>query len=106
MSTQDPQALTPDVRTSPRHRALLGATLSTASGERRCNILNLSVGGALLDAAIPPIVGEPVTLVRGPLVIAGRVGWLNGHRFGVTFDHAISDGDVRAVTAGADQDLS
>ena len=106
MSTQDPQALSPDVRASARHRALLGATLSTASGERRCNILNLSIGGALLDAAMPPTVGEPITLMRGPLVIAGRVGWLNGHRFGVTFDHAISDGDVRAVTAAADQDRS
>ena len=98
MSTNHRQAMAWEARASRRRRALLGARLMTHSGERRANILNLSTGGALLDAAEPPRVGDPVTLVRGTLAMPGRVGWINGHRFGVAFDHAIADDDVLAVT--------
>jgi hypothetical protein len=90
-----------EARASRRRRALLRAALRTASGERRANILNLSTGGALLDAARPPALGEPVTLIRDALVAPGRVTWTRDHRFGVTFDEAISDADVRHVTERA-----
>jgi hypothetical protein len=97
MSNHQRQAVAWEARARHRRRTLLGASLMTISGERRANILNLSTGGALLDAAEPPVVGDPVTLVRGPLAMSGRVGWINGHRFGVAFDHAIGETEVRAV---------
>ena len=87
-----------EVRGSRRRRALLGATLRTVAGECRANILNLSTGGALLDAATPPSLGEPVTLVRDTLAAAGRVSWVRDNRFGVTFDHGIGDDEVSRVT--------
>lgn len=106
MSTTHRQTLSWEARSSHRRRALLGAQLATVTGERRANILNLSTGGALLDAAEPPVAGEPVTLIRDAHAMPGRIGWVNGHRFGMTFDHAISDAVVSAVTGqagGADQ---
>ena len=97
MATPEFQLLPGDTRTSIRQRALRGATLATASGERRANILNLSTGGALLDASEPPTLGEPVTLRRDMLVAPGRVTWINGHRFGIAFDRAIDDADVERI---------
>ncbi|HEX8447636.1 MAG TPA: PilZ domain-containing protein [Sphingomonas sp.] len=105
MSTNQRQALSWEARASRRRRALLGASLLTETGPRRANILNLSTGGALLDAAEPPKVGDPVTLVRGTLEASGRVGWINGHRFGVAFDQAIAETDVAAVTERAPDGL-
>ena len=98
MATSLGEASARHARTSRRRRALLGAVVRTATGERRANILNLSTGGALLDATRPPALGEPVTLVRDALTAAGRVTWTRDHRFGMTFDEAIGDNVVRDVT--------
>lgn len=99
MATMHRQALAWEARSSRRRRALLGAELRTVSGVRRANILNLSTGGALLDAAIPPQTGEPLTLARGAFSAQGRVTWVRDHRFGVSFDHAADESEVKAVTA-------
>ena len=101
MAASHAEAAGAEARTSRRSRALLRAEIRTATGDRRANILNLSTGGALLDATRPPALGDPVTLVRDALIAPGRVTWTRDHRFGVTFDEAISDAEVRHVTERA-----
>ncbi len=75
-----------DKRTARRVRVLLSATIETAGGERIAHLLNISSAGAKLDADDPPAADEAVTLVRGGIRAAGRVSWVEAHRFGVQFD--------------------
>ena len=75
-----------DKRAARRVRVLLSATILTAGDERVAHLLNISSTGAKLDADEPPAADEPVTLVRGGIRAAGRVSWVEAHRFGIHFD--------------------
>jgi len=77
-----------------RTRVLLSAKLQSGEESLKANLLNLSVSGALLDAAAPPPADTVVTLSRGNMEARGRVLWVNGHRFGMTFDEPIDEAVV------------
>jgi hypothetical protein len=83
-----------DKRGPKRTRVLLSAKLLTGDESFKANLLNLSASGALLDATVPPAVDTPVTLARGNLEALGRVVWVNGHRFGMTFDALLDEAVV------------
>ena len=80
-----------DKRGRRRSRVLLAATLRTETTSIKANLLNLSAGGAQLDAGSPPPEGAEVTLCRGKLEICGRVMWVKEHRFGISFHSQIDE---------------
>jgi len=81
-------------RSEPRMKVLLTAELQTPRGMRPCRILNLSRGGACLEADPGQNVGARVELRRGELAVAGTVTWARGRRFGLCFCSPIRATDL------------
>jgi len=74
-------------RKFPRKRAFLPARLVTARGSVDCQVLDFSAGGAKVECAEAPAVGESVSLaIEAVGTFPGRVAWLSEGCFGVTFD--------------------
>jgi hypothetical protein len=77
------------LRTEPRMKVLLTAEMSSRRGAFGCRVVDISRGGACLDADRAHDVGEDVSFHRGSLRAKGRVVWSRGRRFGVQFDEPI-----------------
>jgi hypothetical protein len=77
-----------------RFAVRLAASLATDRGAMPVRLLDLSVGGALAEAADCPVPGSPVTLRRERLEVAARVAWRRGDRFGLIFDPRIRATDL------------
>lgn len=74
------------LRSEPRMKVLLTGEVSSPRGRSACRIVDISRGGACLDADQNHGIGDDVALRRGPLHVRGRIVWSRGRRFGVQFD--------------------
>ncbi len=62
------------------------ATMHGATISGPIKIRNLSQGGALIEGAALPAIGEQVDLRRGQVSVSGKVVWCQGGRAGLQFD--------------------
>jgi hypothetical protein len=81
-------------RKDRRSLVLLAAKLRTPQGIRDVRLRNLSVSGALLEAENPPAQETEVVFERGETVVAARVAWRSGNRFGIQFHAPIEEREV------------
>ena len=65
----------------------------------RIHLLDLSRGGALVYAQVPPPVGSILRFVEPACLAAARVVWVRGKRFGVAFAAPLSDALVALIIA-------
>jgi hypothetical protein len=79
-----------DKRVSPRSNIFVIATLYGAGGSAPVRVRNMSLNGALVEAAGLPSVGSAVRLCRGSLSVIGEVVWVGGGKAGLCFPSAIS----------------
>jgi hypothetical protein len=96
-----------DKRVSPRSNIFVIATLYEAGGSAPVRVRNMSLNGALVEAAALPPAGSLVRLCRGSLSIMGEVVWVGGGKAGLHFSSAISVGDwLPAGQRGAGQQMA
>ena len=77
------------LRTEPRMKVLLTGEMSSRRGAFSCRIVDISRGGACLEADRAHEVGEDVSMRRGSLRTQGKIMWSRGKRFGVRFEEPI-----------------
>jgi hypothetical protein len=77
------------LRTEPRMKVLLTGELSSRRGSFSCRVVDISRGGACIDADRVHEQGEDVCFRRGALQTRGKVVWSRGRRFGIRFDDPI-----------------
>lgn len=82
------------MRSEARMKVLLAGELGTPGGVVPCRLLDISRGGACMDAERPQRVGTAVALQRGPLSARGIVAWARGRRCGMRFDDPIRATDL------------
>lgn len=92
-----------DMRRHGRHRVMLTATICSVHGEIDAVLLDLSCGGAMLNASPAPPVGCKLLIERHNLEIAGRVRWIDGNRFGVCFDEPLREDVVAMLVSRSGQ---
>jgi len=68
-----------------RSRVLLSATIACTGGQQGVRIRDISIKGALLEAANPPSLGEDITLYCGDTSLKGKVAWHDEVLVGVEF---------------------
>jgi PilZ domain len=83
-------------RGEPRQRVSLTAQLRHFRDQAEVVLLDVSSGGAMLEAETPPARGEEVVLIRGGLQIVATVAWVQAHHCGLCFHRAV---DKHALTA-------
>lgn len=89
----------PSRRATPRLKIFQPAQMVLGDRSVRVHLLDISVGGALVHAAIPPELGSRVTLDCAGIARPATVRWVGGSRFGVAFDRPLNDAEVEAVMA-------
>jgi hypothetical protein len=77
------------LRAEPRMKVLLTGELSSRRGTFSCRVVDISRGGACIDADRAHEEGEDVCFRRNGLQTRGRVVWSRGRRFGIRFDEPI-----------------
>jgi hypothetical protein len=77
------------LRTETRMKVLLTGEVSSRRGLFACRVVDISRGGACLDAERAHGIGEDVSFSRGPLQAEGKIVWSRGKRFGVRFHEPI-----------------
>ena len=77
------------LRSEPRMKVLLTGEVSGRRGPVACRVVDISRGGACLDAERVHEVDEEVAFTRGTLQAKGRIVWSRGKRFGVRFHEPI-----------------
>lgn len=77
-------------RNPRRKRVLLKASLDSAAGRQDVRIRDLSIKGALLEAATPPPEGSEITLSAGDTSLKGKVAWHDDLLVGIEFTEALS----------------
>ena len=82
-----------------RHRVMLAAKLCSVHGESAAVLLDLSQGGALLNASPAPPAGCRVLLVRLNFEASATVMWSEGNRFGLEFDEPLEDALVEQLVS-------
>jgi hypothetical protein len=70
-------------------KVMLTAEVSSCRGPTVCRVLDISRGGACLDANSAHEVGEEVAFKRGTLQAKARIVWSRGKRFGIQFNEPI-----------------
>ena len=75
-------------------KVLLIGELRSVRGSMGCRVLDISRGGACIDADRAHEVGEDVEFRRGPLNVSGKIVWSRGNRFGIRFDGTIRATDL------------
>jgi hypothetical protein len=83
-----------DQRAEGRVKALLRARLSGYGFERDGCVLDVSPQGLLVTTAIPPRIGQVVTVAANGYAMTGEVKWVSERRFGIALDEDIVVGDV------------
>lgn len=83
----------PEGRQQPRTHLFVVATLYGDGGSTPVHIRNMSLTGALVEAAALPGVGCRIALRRGPLEATGHIAWRVDRRAGVRFDAAVCIAD-------------
>lgn len=94
VSTQEAADTEMHSRDNARDSMFLQATLRPLSGGNppafSVRVRNLSAGGLMADADAEVAVDDRITIdLRNIGQVEGRVAWVRGQRFGVTFDVAI-----------------
>lgn len=85
-------AVTANRRTSTRHTVSLTAQLTIDGKPRSATLLNLSLGGALVDAGDRLAMGSRVQItfriptVEDPIEVGATVRWTDGQGVGLQFD--------------------
>jgi hypothetical protein len=79
-------------RAYPRTSMFVLASMVAPSVSGPVKIRNMSPGGALIEGAALPHVGEHLSLGRGELSAAGTIVWCDGGRAGLRFDHYVEVG--------------
>lgn len=77
-------------RFSKRTPLFLSGQLESESFGQEVRVRDISVDGALLDAAHPLDVFEPITLICGSSRINGIVAWSEDRRVGIEFSEPVS----------------
>ena len=91
---------TPDgQRIAHRHKVFLPVRMTSASGDSRVHLINVSLTGALAHQAAPPSRGTPVGIDVEGRTVAGRVVWVDGQRFGIAFAERLTDRTLRQLFA-------
>lgn len=73
-------------RREARARLCLAVLFLVGAEERNGTLLDLSLRGARLHAALPPAAGSAILiLVPREIHLVGAVAWCSGPRFGVRF---------------------
>jgi len=88
---------TDDARRHGRYRIMLAANIYSIHGECGGVLLDVSQGGAMLNASPPPPEGCRLLLERQNFEVPGIVRWVQGNRFGVQFDEPLSEEIVTAL---------
>jgi hypothetical protein len=70
-------------------KVMLTGQVSSRRGATACRVVDISRGGACLDAERAHAIGEEVAFTRGTLQAKGRIVWSRGKRFGVRFNEPI-----------------
>jgi PilZ domain len=92
--TQQHASIPDDERAEERVRALLRARVSGGGLERDATILDISSGGLLVTAAVPPKPAHSVTIRSNGYAMTGVVKWVEDSRFGVCLQAPIMVDDV------------
>lgn len=74
-----------------RRRVMLAAKLYSVHGETNAVLLDLSRGGAMLNASPPLPVGCKLLLVRRSLEASATVAWAEGSRLGLEFAEPLDE---------------
>jgi hypothetical protein len=77
-------------RNPRRSRVLLSATLECSAQQQDVRIRDISIKGALLEAADPPPLGEDVTLSCGDTSLRGMVAWHDEVLVGIEFTQPLT----------------
>jgi hypothetical protein len=77
-------------RNPRRSRVLLSAMLESSAGRQDVRIRDISIKGALLEAADPPPLGEKVILSCGDTSLKGKVAWHDEVLVGVEFTEPLT----------------
>ena len=86
-----------------RHRIMLAVNIYSVHGELGGVLLDVSRGGAMLNAHPPLPVGCKLVIERQHLEVPGVVRWVEGNRFGIQFDTLLSELDVLSIVTKARQ---
>jgi hypothetical protein len=82
------------LRSEARMKVFLSGELRVRGGSASCRLLDISRGGACVEADGSGRVGDTVQFVRGQLIASGRIAWVRGCRIGVQFDAPIRATDL------------
>ena len=96
MSSAPPFSAEAAARAGRRLKVFLPATLEGGPVER-IHILNISANGALCHADDSPESGTQVNLASAGLIIAARVVWRDGQRFGIRFARSIDEAQIAMI---------
>ncbi len=92
-----------DQRRVPRFAVDIPVTLRTVSGNRECQMANISVLGAMLELASPPCEGISVCIICSGNELYGRVVWSNDGACGVEFERVLAEHKLTEI-AGEQSD--
>ncbi|TZG28682.1 PilZ domain-containing protein [Sphingomonas montanisoli] len=92
-----------EARRYGRHRIMLAVNLYSVHGELGGVLLDISRGGAMLNAHPPLPVGCKLVIERQHLEVPAIVRWVEGNRFGIQFDTPLSELDVLAIVTKSRQ---
>lgn len=87
-------------RQHPRNKVFQPVTMTTGTTPRRVHLLDLSVGGALAHADLPPEPGTVIRLHAGVSLGCARVAWRRGKRFGVVFTFPLAPTLIERIVTG------
>lgn len=89
-------------RGAARARVTLPARFETLNGTASAIIHNISVTGALIEAAVPPPIGADGILTFGGLECFGTVQWVRSRWCGFAFDDRLSQSTVISLRSTYD----
>lgn len=92
-----------DKRLALRSSLFLGAVLHWNGCCTPARVRNMSETGALVEAAVLPLVDSAVQLVRGALMTHARVIWSDGGRCGLKFSGAVDVQRWQEASANSEQ---
>ena len=84
-------------RGQPRATVNLPVTIATLDGNKRIELLEVSLDGARLEGAALPHVGKNAVLMCGAVEAFGTVVWATDNRCGMQFDEPIGLSELVAL---------
>ena len=81
-------------RRHPRFPVALPATVITISGEASALILDIAVGGAMIETRLALAPGAKLALRCGTISVAAKVSWRKKGQIGLAFPLPLNDRDV------------